>query len=242
MCGRYALIDLQAALKEAGLGIALGPKTLLPRYNIAPSQDVAAVLNASSGRLTMARWGLIPHWAKDPKTGRRMINARAETVAEKPAFREPFRQKRCLVLADGFYEWQRIGKHKVPYRIMLEKGRPFAFAGLWDVWENPTAPPPLTTCTIITTSANTLVRRIHDRMPVILDRISMKTWLSDDLTEARARALLKPYPPEKMRAVEISPLINAPSNDGPDIIKPASRPMLAGYDSAHRGQHDKPVL
>jgi len=227
MCGRYTLIDLQAALRDRGLHVSPGPKSLLPLYNIAPSQRVPVVLNTAPDRLTMARWGLIPHWAKDPTIGYRMINARAETVAQKPAFRRPFQRQRCLVLADGFYEWQRLGGHKVPCRITLTTGTPFAFAGLWDAWEDPTTRAPLTTFTIITTTANRLLTPIHDRMPVMLPRAQEAAWLREDLSERAALACLKPYPAAQMQTAEVSPLVNSPRNNGPEVLRPVGRPTLA---------------
>ncbi len=226
MCGRYTLIDLQEALTSRGLHVSLGPKSLLPQYNIAPSQLVPAVLNTVPDRLTMARWGLIPHWAKDPAIGSRMINARAETVAQKPAFRRPFQRQRCLVLADGFYEWQRVGTHKVPYRMTLTTGKAFAFAGLWDTWDDPSTHTPLTTCTIITTTPNPLLQPIHDRMPVILKRADETIWLRDGLSEEATLALLQPYPASQMLAREVSPLVNSPRHNGPEVLRPVGRPTL----------------
>ena len=137
MCGRYTLIDLQQALKAAGISIAIGPKSLVPQYNIAPSQLVPVLLDRSPNELTMAKWGLIPHWSKDPKIGYKMINARAETITEKPTFKKLFYSQRCLFLAAGFFEWQPAGTTKIPHRITLKSGGPFGFAGLWDAWEDP---------------------------------------------------------------------------------------------------------
>jgi len=226
MCGRYALIDLQAALREAGLHVPVGPKSITPRYNIAPSQLVPTVLNTARDQLTMARWGLIPHWAKDPKIGYRMINARAETVAEKPAFRRPFQRQRCVIPADSFYEWQRVGTRKTPYRIAMTSGTPFMFAGLWDTWDDPATRAPLVTCTIITTTPNPLLKPIHDRMPVILKRTDVESWLREDLAEAQARALLRAYSAAQMQATEISSFVNSPSNDSPEVLKPVGRVVL----------------
>ncbi len=226
MCGRYTLTDLQAALIDRGLQAGVLPQAFTPQYNIAPSQLVPVVLNTVPDRLTMARWGLIPHWAKDPAIGYRMINARAETVAQKPAFRRPFQRQRCLVLADGFYEWQRLGTHKVPYRMTLKTGKPFAFAGLWDTWDDPSPHAPLTTCTIITTTPNQLLKPIHDRMPVILKRTDETTWLRNGLSEDETLALLKPYSAAQMLAREVSPLVNSPRNNGPEVLRPVGRPVL----------------
>ena len=226
MCGRYTLTDLQKALTDRGLQAGSVSKPFTPQYNIAPSQLVPVILNTVPDRPTMARWGLIPHWATDPKIGYRMINARAETVAQKPAFRRPFQRQRCLVLADGFYEWQRLGTHKVPYRMTLKTGKSFAFAGLWDTWDDPSTHAPLTTCTIITTTPNQLLKPIHDRMPVMLSRTEETTWLREDLSEQAALALLTPYPATQMRTTEVSPLVNSPRNNGPEVLRPVGRPVL----------------
>ena len=226
MCGRYTLTDLQAALTERRLQAGGLPKTFGPQYNIAPSQHVPVVLNTTPDQATMARWGLIPHWAKDATIGNRMINARAETVAQKPAFRRPFQRQRCLVLADGFYEWQQVGKHKVPYRMTLTSGASFAFAGLWDTWNDPSTKTPLTTFTIITTTPNPLLKPIHERMPVMLPRSAEGTWLREDLSERQALALLEPYPANQMQAEEVSPLVNSPRNNTPEVLRPLGRLTL----------------
>jgi putative SOS response-associated peptidase YedK len=226
MCGRYALIDLAQAMKEAGLHIKIGPKSLLPQYNIAPSQLIPVVLNTTPDELTMARWGLIPAWAKDMKSSYKMINARAETIVEKPTFKRLFRKQRCLILADGFYEWRQGPSPKTPFRITLKEGGPFAFAGLWDAWENPETKSTLISSTIITTTANSLLKEIHDRMPVILRLGEAKPWLAPDLSEAKALAMLKPFPASAMRTDEISLLVNSPGNNVPDVWQPVGRPVL----------------
>jgi putative SOS response-associated peptidase YedK len=226
MCGRYALIDLKALRKSDVLQLELFPKDLVPRYNIAPSQQVPVVLNRDPRTLQHARWGLIPSWAKDASIGHRMINARAETVAQKPAFRRLFQRQRCLVPADGFYEWRRVGTHNVPYRLTLKPEAPFAFAGLWDTWVDPATQIPVTSCTIITTNANSLVKAIHDRMPVILKPGDEPAWLRSDLAPDEALALLGSYPAARMRAQEISPLVNSPRNEGPEVLAGPGRPVL----------------
>lgn len=219
MCGRYALTDLKALLKEDRFQLEMFPPNLSPRYNIAPSQSVPAILNQAPRQLQLVRWGLIPSWTKDPAIGYRMINARAETVADKPAFRRPLQRQRCLIPADGFYEWQRLGARKVPHWITLASGEVFAFAGLWDSWADPKTKTAVTSCTIITTTPNRLLASIHDRMPVILPRESESTWLSEGLTPEQACALLKPYTTTKMRASPISTLVNSPSNDTPKVLE-----------------------
>ena len=179
MCGRYSLIADIGELAErfefdgSALTHALG-------YNIAPTQMALTVTNGNGRRASYMRWGLIPSWAKSASVGNRMINARAETVAERPSFHTALRRRRCLVLADGFYEWQRIGASRRPMRITIETGEPFAFAGLWDVWRDPRGEI-VRSCAIITTSANDLLKPIHDRMPVVLPRKLEPFWLDHDL-------------------------------------------------------------
>jgi len=219
MCGRYALTDLKALVKDNRFQLEAFPSNLSPRYNIAPSQPVSAILNQAPRELQFVRWGLIPSWAKDPTIGYRMINARAETIAEKPAFRRPLQRQRCLIPADGFYEWQRLDTRKIPHWITLTSGEVFAFAGLWDTWTDPKTNTAMTSCTIITTAPNRLLASIHDRMPVILPRESEATWLSDGLSPEQACALLKPYSATQMKASPVSTLVNSPSNDTPDVLK-----------------------
>ena len=219
MCGRYTNtgeirdIRIQFNLDEIF--------SLFPRYNIAPGQNAPVIVNADGVRkLAMMRWGLVPSWAKDPSIGNRMINARAETVAQKPAFKRLLGKRRCLVLADGFYEWRREGKRKFPMRIVLKDTRPFAFAGLWDAWKRAEGDE-LHSFTIITTEANELLRPIHDRMPVILDGESGAKWLDPELTEPRLlTVLLLPLASELMEAYEVSTMVNSPANDRPECISP----------------------
>ncbi len=198
---------------------------LAPRFNIAPTQPVAAVrLVPESGQRQLAflKWGLVPAWAKDRTIGNRLINARAESVAEKPAFRAAFRRRRCLVVADGFYEWQRSGARKQPYFIRLRDDRPFAIAGLWESWEGP-AHSALETCTLITTGPNELMEPIHNRMPVILARDDYDRWLDPAIQEPDALCpLLRPYPTSAMLALPVSPHVNNPRNDDPKCIAPAA--------------------
>ena len=217
MCGRYSLTaDLGDLARRFDFD---GDWDVFERrYNIAPTQDVPTVVGGEKRRGGFMRWGLIPHWAKDPKLGSRMINARAETVAERPAFRDALRRRRCLVLADGFYEWQRTGAAKRPMRIVMRTGEPFAFAGLWSVWRDPVGNR-VPSCAIITTTANNLLRPIHDRMPVILHREIEGLWLEGDIDDPDAlRSVLAPYPDDAIDAYEVSTLVNAAVNDGPEVI------------------------
>lgn len=219
MCGRFTLFEPDKVLaKEFGVS---GIPSLPPRYNIAPSQSVAAVraTSAGSGReIAILRWGLIPSWSKDPAIGNRLINARAETVREKPSFRNAFRRHRCLIPANGFYEWQRQERGKQPFFVRMRDKRLFAFAGLWDRWESPEEGA-IETCTILTTAANAVLAPIHDRMPVILPPGEYDRWLDPSLRDPDSLApLLVPFPPEEMLAFPVSPRVNTPSTDDEGCI------------------------
>lgn len=220
MCCRFSLITPAEVVRRL-LGYPERPN-LMPRANIAPTQDVGAVrLGADGARhFVWLRWGLIPAWAKDAAIGNKMINARAETVAEKPAFRAAFRCRRCLVAADGFYEWRSEGGGKQPYRVTRADGVPFAFAGLWERWDKTPDGPPLETCCIVTTDANDLVRPIHPRMPVILDPEDVAPWLDPATPPGEAQALLRPYPPEGLVAYRVSRRVNAVANEDLSLIEP----------------------
>ena len=197
---------------------------ITPRYNIAPSQQVAVVPNNGENNVEFFQWGLIPSWAKDPKIGNRMINARAETLAEKPSFRTPYKRRRCLILSDGFYEWRSEpdSKSKTPIFIQLKSERPFAFAGLWEAWYPRPDDEPLLSCTIITTSPNALMETIHRRMPVILEPDGYERWLDpSEQSPTQLDGLLNSYPAEEMEAYPVSRLVNRPSNDSLDCIAPA---------------------
>jgi len=222
MCGRFTLWLQFGDLVKAFPGLTF-PEFLPPRYNIAPTQDVAVVPNDGLKQVQLFRWGLVPFWAKDPSIGNRMINARAETVAEKPAYRAAYRRRRCLVLADGFYEWRKEpgSRTKTPMYIQLASGEPFAFAGLWEVWRPDDTP--LFTYTIITTEPNALLEPIHNRMPVILPREAYDRWL--DPAEKRAGSfsdLLVPCPAEEMVAYPVSTYVNRPGNDSPVCVAPVA--------------------
>ena len=221
MCGRYTLTVDPKDLMEALPGFEL-PDELPPRYNVAPSQPVAVVANNAQNKVEFFRWGLIPFWAKDPKIGVRMINARSETLASKRSFKTPYRRRRCLVLADGFYEWRKEPgrKTKTPMYIRLASGEPFAFAGLWESWRAPNDETILS-CAIITTRPNALVAKIHNRMPVILAPEAYDVWL--DPGEKGPEELdpwLGPYPAAQMMAFAVSTFVNNPRNDAPDCIMP----------------------
>ena len=217
MCGRYNLISNLTVLGER-FEFDASQLTLESAYNVAPTQNVLTVVGGASRRAGFMRWGLIPFWAKNLSIGSRMINARAETVADKPSFRDAFRRRRCLVLADGFYEWRRAASGKRPMRVALRSGEPFAFAGIWSMWKDPEGNSILT-CAIITTSANELLRPIHDRMPVILPRNMEGVWLDRSIEDpSELRSVLTPYPDNAMEAYEVSPLVNPVANDGPELV------------------------
>ncbi len=202
-----------------------GTRVLLKkRYNIAPSQSAPVVVrDADQNTLKLMRWGFVPFWAKDPAIGHKMINARAETVAEKPSFRRSFAHRRCLVLADSFYEWKSAGKNskgRIPLRIGLQSGEPFAFAGLWDLWKDP-AGDLLESFTIITTTANRLLKPVHDRMPVILRKQDETSWLDPAVGDIKKlKSILKPFDEKQMECYEVSTLVNSPKNDVPECIQP----------------------
>ncbi len=225
MCGRYALfasLDDILDLFELREEYFERPK-YSPRYNIAPTQPVLAIIVSEQGarHLTHLHWGLIPSWAKEPKIGNRMINARAETIREKPSFRRSFERRRCLILASGFYEWRREGTRKIPMFLRLKSGEVFGFAGLWDLWHSPQGDE-VQSCTIITTEANELMKGIHDRMPVILPKEAERQWLDPQRKgDPELAALLVPYPPEEMEAYPVSSRVNSPQSEGPECIEPA---------------------
>jgi putative SOS response-associated peptidase YedK len=277
MCGRFGLAN-PGRLKAAGAldavlpdALGYGVRALLtPRYNVAPTQPVVAArtLRRDGGterRLDVFRWGLIPSWARDPKIGNSLANARAETLHEKPSFRGAWKAaQRCLVFADAFYEWQDVGDPaadprngdapgahsgttgrrpvarapkpaKQPYAIRMRDDAPFAFAGLWEAWRDPARAPDaaeawVPTCTLITTAPNTLMARIHDRMPVIVPPEAYGRWLDPALPLDEARALLAPYAPEAMRAYPVSRYVNSPAHDDPHVLDPL--PPEAGAPSA----------
>ncbi len=219
MCGRYSLT---ASLGELAQRFAFdGDRNdFRPRYNVAPTQQVLTVVGGDNRRAGFMRWGLIPSWSKDGPSSRPLINARAETVAEKPTFRGPLKNRRCLVPADGFYEWQKVGDAKRPMRITMRSGEPFAFAGLWSMWTDPEGNR-TPSCAIITTAANDLLKPIHLRMPVILAEETEDLWLDTALDDSDALTqLLEPYPDDALEAYEVSRLVNSASNDVPEVTTP----------------------
>jgi putative SOS response-associated peptidase YedK len=212
---------LDADDAREAFGLTETPSDWTPRYNVAPTQMLPVLVSAQERRVVQMRWGLVPSWAKDPAIGSRMINARSETLEEKPSFRNAFKARRCLILADGFYEWQRSGTAKtpsVPYYFRRADGRPFAFAGLWENWRSPEGHD-LRTCTIITCAANAVVAPVHERMPVILSGDDGWNWLSPQ-PPAALMTLLRPYPEEVMAHYPVSRAVNSPDRDGPELVQP----------------------
>lgn len=218
MCGRFSFSP-RIKMIEDRFDVKVDPVNYKPRYNCAPSQMHAVVTNLSPGLVDFFKWGLIPYWAKDPAIGNKMINARCETILEKPSYATPFKKRRCLVLSDGFYEWKTLNsKTKIPYRICFPGNTLFAMAGIWDKWTSPDGNI-LYSFSIITTGPNQTMEGIHNRMPVILEKEMEKTWLqSDDLSELIN--LLKPYPDGGLISFPVSQLLNSPVNDFPGIMEP----------------------
>ncbi|MBW4562176.1 MAG: SOS response-associated peptidase [Mojavia pulchra JT2-VF2] len=223
MCGRFTLNQAAAVLAQA-FDVEAVPN-LEAQYNIAPTHMVATALHnleSNKREFQYLRWGLIPSWAKDPTIGAKLINARAETVVEKPSFRSAFKHRRCLVLADGFYEWQRQASKKQPFYFRVQDGQPFAFAGLWEKWRSPSIEE-IVSCTILTTAANKLLQPIHDRMPVILSPDDYNLWLDPEVqTPDVLQQLLRPYPAEAMTSYPVSTLVNKPQHNTPECIMPMS--------------------
>jgi putative SOS response-associated peptidase YedK len=216
MCGRFTLRSApNLVAKEFELPVLPPYK---PRWNIAPTQQILAVrLHDGKPEATMLRWGLIPAWAEDIKKAPLLINAKSETAATKPSYRSAFKRRRCLVVADGYYEWRAIGKKKQPYYHRLTDERPFAFAGLWERWEK--GEKPVESCTILTTDANSLASAVHDRMPVILPHAGYKAWLDPEIEDVAAlQGLLCPYPAKEMTAYPVNPIVNKAGNEGPECI------------------------
>lgn len=220
MCGRFSQTQSAAVIADQFQLSQVPP--LSPRYNIAPTQPVPVVLlKPQQGRqFELLRWGLIPAWAKDPSIGSRMINARSETVAEKPAFRTAFRRRRCLVLADGFYEWQQVGRKKQPFYFHLQDRKPFAFAGLWEQWEDKSTGEAIASCTLLTTEPNALLETVHNRMPVILAPQDYDLWLDPTVQNLETlQPLLHPYAADAMVGYAVSLEVNRTTNDSPACIQ-----------------------
>lgn len=218
MCGRFTLTENIQFLQQQFLFEF--DEVIEPRYNIAPSQMVLAIgSNGKQRKGSMLKWGLVPYWAKDEKIGYKMINARSEGIDEKPSFRQSFMNRRCLILADGFYEWKKTETGKQPYRFMMKNRKPFAFAGLYDVWKNNGQT--IASCTVITTTPNRVTEDVHDRMPVILHEEDYDQWinpLNDDFV--RLKSLLVPYPAEAMTKYSVSTLVNSPKNEIAECVVP----------------------
>lgn len=224
MCGRFTL-TLSPELIAEVIG-QIDAARIHPRYNIAPTQQVAVIREDAGGQrhLDSLRWGLIPPWAKDAAVGNHMINARSETVAEKPAFRHAFRSRRCLILASGFYEWRKEGSQKQPLYVHMKDGGSMIFAGLWESWKSPEGEI-VESCTILTTCSNSLIRPLHDRMPVILGRGDWDTWLSPEATREQLTMLFQPHPSELLDMYPVGTGVNSPRNDFPELIAPIQQPQ-----------------
>ena len=219
MCGRYGFSQPEKLSERFHTDNQLS--YLTPRYNVAPSQDMPVVVHHDRNHVELMRWGLVPFWAKDEKIGYKMINARAETLAEKPSFRKALALKRCIIPADGFFEWMKLDREKIPYYISLKNHSLFGFAGLYDIWHDKQGKE-LKTYTIITTEPNTVMKPIHDRMPVILEKGDEEAWLNPDETDPeRLLPLLHPYPAHDMEAYPVSRLVNSPKHDTKEVIESA---------------------
>ena len=227
MCGRYTL-TAEAELIQLAFNLDGVDGWLEPRYNIAPAQQVPVISNRDPGKLSLMKWGLVPYWATDPKIGNRMINARSETAAEKPSFRSPFKRRRCLIPADGYYEWIKEGKQKKPMYIQHAEHEVFAFAGLWERWKQPDGDW-LDTCAVLTTEANERIKPIHQRMAVILEPADYALWLSPrELEQGEWLPLLSGPRPDQLKFHEVSTQVNSPANDNPMLTMPvdAQQQML----------------
>ncbi len=219
MCGRFARFSIKPVIIEE-FGVEEIGIDFEQEYNITPGNNVISVIGGEKRRLTSFKWGLVPSWSKDPSIGNKMINARSETISEKPSFRNAFKKRRCLVIADGFYEWQKREKSKYPFYISLKSSKPFGFAGLNERWTSPSGEE-LNTCTIITCQPNSLLLSIHNRMPVIVKKEDEDLWLNCENSEdSRINDILKPYDSDLLEAFEVSKFVNSPANNSPDCIKP----------------------
>ena len=227
MCGRYTVSTAIEVLEQRFHAVR-SREGFAPTYNAAPSQALPVICNTHPQEIIVSAWGFVPEWADGRANIKPLINARAETVAAKPTFRQAFRAKRCLILTDGFYEWKRAGKSKVPHRIALKSGAPFAFAGIWSTVHDPNGHP-YTTFAILTIEANALVAQIHNRMPVILHARDEAVWLDPRRTLDEAQALLVPFPADLLTLYEVSSKINSPVYNTPEALHPVSHePGRAG--------------
>jgi putative SOS response-associated peptidase YedK len=225
MCGRFTLLAAPETVR-AQFDLEDAP-SLSVRYNVAPTQEVASIrykADENTRECVFLRWGLVPSWANDATIGNRLINARSETVVTKPAFRAAFRRRRCLIVADGFYEWQAHGRKKQPYHFKMRDRAPFGIAGLWECWQL-IGETPLESCTLLTTTANDVIRPAHDRMPVIVPASAYALWLDPAVqTPERLLPLLTPYPAQQMDAQAVSPIVNSPRHEGPECLAPVLVP------------------
>lgn len=219
MCGRFTMtLDLEEIKRF--FRIAEASQDYPPSYNTAPGREIPVILTEDVRRLALSRWGLVPSWAKDQSIGNKLINARAETLLEKPSFRKAFKYRRCIIPADSFFEWDKKGKVKQPYRILRQDNQPLALAGLWEIWTSPSGNL-LHSCTIITVPANSLLEPIHDRMPAILSQEETDLWLDPLLQNPLDLiSLLKPYPDGELHMYPVSNLVNSPQNNTPQVIAP----------------------
>jgi len=218
MCGRFSLTKDEIAINER-FETSWSEAPYIPRFNAAPGQEQAVITNQQQGMVSFLKWGLVPFWAKDPAIGNKMINAKAETVDQKASFKNPFKRKRCLVISDGFFEWKKTSEGKIPHYIFLKNHELFAFAGIWESWKNNEGER-LNTFSILTTEPNSMMKNLHNRMPVILPRDEEEEWLSSEKPE-QLKKLLQPFDSNKMDHYPISTLVNSPRNDTPEVIKPA---------------------
>jgi putative SOS response-associated peptidase YedK len=225
MCGRFTLHSRMNLILQQ-FAVEMAEFSFEPRYNIAPTQSVPIIRNQKGIRsISLLRWGLVPKWAKDISIGSRMINARAETLSEKPSFRSAFKRRRCLVPADGYYEWLKEGKNKIPFLIQTSDDAPFVMAGLWESWQsNESDSNPIETFTVITTTANEATSGVHDRMPVILDTERQATWLDEDCDDVTAlQPMLQPYDSERISVRPVSTYVNSVKHDDPRCIESEQR-------------------
>ncbi|MCF7861733.1 SOS response-associated peptidase [Candidatus Woesearchaeota archaeon] len=218
MCGRIS-IAVSMDLLTVRFGVEPPQEEFQPRYNAAPMQRLPVILDSAPKQISMARWGFVPHWSKDEDIGSRLINARSETITEKPAFRDSFKNRRCLVLADGFYEWQIVKERKIPYRFVMKNKEPFALAGLWDVHDD------VITFTIVTTQPNEIMKPIHNRMPVILNRDSENEWIKK-IDSSQLVDMMVPFSSNEMSYYMVSDKVNNPKNDTPNVINPSAQRTL----------------
>lgn len=218
MCGRFTIITPVEKLIEE-FEAQLFEDTFFPNYNAAPGQKLPVITNEMPKKIKLYVWGLIPYWAKDPSKGFKLINARAETLLLKPSFKNALKRRRCLVLADSYFEWKSEWNQKIPYRILLRDEKPFALAGIWETWKDRDNKE-IRTFSIITTKANQLTSKIHERMPCLLDKKSRALWIDNNFPEAEAINLLEPYPSEEMKYYEVSTLVDSPKNNIPAVIEP----------------------